>query len=123
MGLFIVLFLLSLTQIALGQDAAAPVVPPDMFIEKSFLDTILSGTFAAKALALMVAIQVLLYGLGEGLTRLSVLTENKWDNKVANWISNAAWVLGSVCGKLGYSTPKLVIEEKAKELNEKKQGA
>jgi len=74
-----------------------------------------SSNIGIKVIPVMIAIQVILYGLAEGLTRLSVFTENKWDNKVAMWLSQAAWVLGVLLGKFGYSTPKLLIEEKAKE--------
>ena len=118
----IALVLLALTQIALGQDAAVEL-PPDMFVEKGFFETILSGEFFAKMVPIVVATQVLLYGVAEGLTRISVITEAKWDNKLAGWISEAAWVAGVLVGKFGYGTPKLVIEEKAEKLKEKKPGA
>ena len=121
---FIIAFvLLTLTQVALGQDAAV-ALPPDMFVEKSFLETLLSGDFVAKLLPILVGVQVILYGVAEGLTRIAVITEAKWDNKLAAWLSEAAWVAGVLVGKFGYGTPKLVIEEKAlMKAAEKKPGA
>lgn len=121
MGFIISFVLLALTQIALGQAAAdQAVVPPDMFVEKGFWDTILSGDFFMKMLPVVIGTQVILLGVAEGLTRISAATENKWDNKAASMLSEAAWLLGLVIGKFGYSTPKLVLEEKAKSLAEKK---
>ena len=87
---------------------------------KGFLDLLMDGSFFAKVIAFMVAIQIILYALGEGLTRISVYTDNKWDNSIAEKVSSAAWILGLVVSKFGYSVPKLVIEEKAKKLEEKK---
>lgn len=86
----------------------------------NFFELLINGEFIAKLIAFMVAIQIVLYGLSEGLTRISVYTENKWDNKIAEKISSVAWILGLVISKFGYSVPKLVIEEKAKKLGEKK---
>ena len=117
---FIVLFFISLSQIALAQAGVElPALPPDAFVEKSFLETILSGDFFIRMAPIVVGTQVILYGVAEGLTRIAVVTENKWDNKLASWLSEAAWVAGVLIGKFGYSTPKLVIEEKAKEVAEK----
>jgi hypothetical protein len=73
-----------------------------------------------KILAIIVGVQVGLYGLAECLTRVSVWTENKWDNKLAYYISQIAWALGALLGKFGYSVPKLILEEKAKQLNGEK---
>lgn len=70
-----------------------------------------------KVLAIMVGVQVGLYGLAEALTRVSVWTENKWDNKAAHYVGQAAWAIGALLGKFGYSVPKLVLEEKAKQMN------
>lgn len=78
-----------------------------------FWELIASGEFIAKATPLVIAGQVLLRGVAEGLTRISVLTENKWDNKLARWASDAAWISGVVIGKFGVGTPKLVVEEYA----------
>lgn len=120
MFFLVTLFFLSLTQIALGQvPTELPLLPPDAFIEHSFLETILSGAFFAKMLPVVVATQVLLYGVAEGLTRLSVLTENKWDNKASEKLSELAWLLGVVIGKFGYSTPKLVVQEHIEQAKEK----
>jgi hypothetical protein len=35
---------------------------------------------------------------------------------LAQKVSKAAWFLGVMIGKFGYSAPKLVVEEKAKKL-------
>jgi hypothetical protein len=87
---------------------------------KTFWQTLLEKEFLAKTVAFIIGLQIMLYGISEGLTRIAVITENKWDNKAAAILSQAAWWLGVVIGKFGYSTPKLVIEEKAKKLDEKK---
>jgi hypothetical protein len=92
---------------------------PLMTEEKGFLQTVMDGSFLTKLVVFMLAIQLVLYSLGEALTRVSVMTENKWDNKAAKYISNAAWILGLAISKFGYSVPKLVIEEKAKKLESK----
>lgn len=118
MAVILAFIFLSLTQIALGQDAA-PVVPPDMWIERGFLDSILDPTFFAKITALAIAVQVLLRGVAEGLTKISELTENKTDNKIAYWTSEAAWLLGSLLGKFGYGEPKAVTAEKIAQAKEK----
>jgi len=106
MVFLIVFVLMGLTEIALGQTSVGG-------IEKTFLATLLDGAFVAKLIPVVVGIQIILYGLAEGLTRLSVITSNTWDNKLAGWLSDASWVMGVVIGKFGYSVPKLVIEEKA----------
>ena len=62
----------------------------------------------------MVGLQVILRGLAEGLTRISVATDAKWDNKVAAVLSQVSWFLGTMLGKFGYSVPKLVVEEAKK---------
>lgn len=85
-----------------------------------FFSSLLEGETAAKYVSIFIAIQVFLFGLGEALTRISVYTDNHWDNKLAEKISSLAWMLGLVISKFGYSVPKCVIEEKAKELSEKK---
>lgn len=115
----IALVLLAFTQIALGQDV--PAIPPEAWVEKSFFDTLISGEFLAKLAPLVLGSQVILLGLAEGLTRIAVYTDNKWDNKLAGWLAEAAWVSGVVVGKFGYGTPKLVLEEKAHALAEKKE--
>lgn len=101
---------ISMSTIALGQEAA-PATETIIFLEN-----LAKGEFWAKILGIMVGVQVMLYGLASGLTKISVYTENKWDNKIASWISQAAWVIGAFLGKFGYSIPKPVLEEKAKEI-------
>ncbi len=75
-----------------------------------------------KILAIMVGVQVGLYGLAEALTRVSVWTENKWDNKAAHYVGQASWALGALLGKFGYSVPKLILEEKAKQITKANDG-
>ena len=84
-----------------------------------FLDQITQGDFFPKLIAFIVSLQLVLFALAEALTRISVITENKWDNDLAQKISKVAWFLGVMIGKFGYSTPKLVIEEKSKKVNSK----
>lgn len=90
-------------------------------IDLSFLEKATDGNFMAKLIGGVIACQIVLYGLAEGLTRISVMTSNEWDNKLAKTISDIAWILGSIIGKFGYSTPKLVIEEKAKQISSKEE--
>lgn len=77
----------------------------------------LENDMVAKIVGIVVTVQLCLYLFATALTKISVWTENKWDNKAAAYASQAAWFLGVFIGKFGYSTPKLVIEEKAKEIN------
>lgn len=71
-----------------------------------------------KIFGILIGVQLVLRGLADGLTKIAVLTENKWDNKIAGWIGQACWLLGAFLGKFGYSVPKAVIAQKAKEMNE-----
>lgn len=89
----------------------APAVPPDAWVEKGFMESLADGSFLAKLLALMGGVYVVLRGLAEGLTRISIYTSNTWDNKAAETLSNATWFLGSMLGKFGYGTPKPVLAE------------
>ena len=82
------------------------------------MEEILSGEGIGKYLGIMMGIQVVLYGVATGLTKIAVLTETNTDNKVAAVLSQVAWFTGSLLGKFGYSIPKPVLEEKAKQLNE-----
>lgn len=95
--------------IALGQEPE--FVEQVVSIPKSISNW---GGFA-EFIAWAIGLQVILRGVAEGLTRISAYTDTKWDNKLAGWMSEAAWLLGTGLGKLGYGVPKLVIEEKAKE--------
>jgi len=85
---------------------------------RDFLDIVLSGDFLAKLIPLIIGFQVILYGIAEGLTRISVVTENKWDNKLAHGLSEVSWLIGVVIGKFGYSVPKLVVQEKDKKTSQ-----
>jgi hypothetical protein len=69
------------------------------------------GGIIATILGIMVGVQFILYGVATGLTKIAVYTENKWDNKIAAILSQAAWFLGVFLGKFGYSIPKPVLEE------------
>lgn len=120
---FAVLLFFFLAQIALAQSGVdvgsgsveLPAIPPDAFVEKGFWETLLNGEFIAKVTPVIIGGQIVLYGLAEGLTRISAAIDSKNLGKVAGWLSEAAWVAGVVIGKFGYSTPKLVVQEKAKE--------
>lgn len=106
-----------------AQGVAQPLIAANPTpVEKavSFLSLLTDGNMLAKIVAFGLAIQIILYALGEALTRISVYTENKWDNDLAAKVSSIAWYLGLIISKFGYSVPKLVIEEKAKKLEEKK---
>lgn len=117
----LILFVLIMTTYVFAQEAAQPVVEAAKpVVEKGFIDMLTDGSFLAKVMAFFVALQVIFYALGEGLTRISVMTENRWDNKLASGFANVAWMMGLVISKFGYSVPKLVIEEKAEKLGEKK---
>ena len=97
---------------ALSQIALAEQVPE---AAQSLLDSFPS---IGKLVVYLISLQIFLRGAAEALTRIAVTTEGKTDNKIAGWLAQAAWILGSMLGKFGYSVPKLVIEEKAKKINE-----
>lgn len=81
-----------------------------------------TGDWIAMIMAWILGIQIILRGIAEGLTRIAVYTETNIDNKVASWLSEITWIIGVAIGKFGYSVPKLVVEEKAKQVNERKKG-
>lgn len=125
MGLILFLLFLASSQIALGVETstaiavsattvAETVIQPNMYDERGFFDFLAKPDFLARIMGFVTAMYFFMYGLAEALTRFSVWTENKTDNKLAQWISDVTWILGSVIGKFGYSIPKLVLEEKAK---------
>lgn len=93
--------------VAFGQE-------PDFVEIASLTKTLTSSAGFSEFIGWMLGFQIVLRGTAEGLTRISVYTETKWDNKAAAWASQAAWLLGAGLGKLGYGVPKLVVEEKAK---------
>jgi hypothetical protein len=104
--------------LAIAQEAAAPAQPSTSI---PFLEQLTKGDFLMKVLGLMAIIQMMLYCVAECLTRLSDWLDTKspskvWVAKVAAWTSEAAWFLGGLLGKFGYGTPKLVMQEKAKEI-------
>jgi hypothetical protein len=78
--------------------------------DDSLLDFLNIGKIAAWA----IAVQVALRGVAEALTRIAKLTSTGTDDEIAGWISQAAWLLGTLLGKFGYSVPKLVVEEEIK---------
>ena len=109
----IALFLWLGASIAFGQAEPAPQV--------GFLEQLGNLDFLGKILAFGAIVQLALYCTAEVLTRLSAWIDTKsptkvWVSKFAAWASEAAWFLGSMLGKVGYSVPKLVMEEKAKEI-------
>lgn len=79
-----------------------------------FFEQILSTEFGIKLIAFVACVQIALYGIGEVLTRVADFTDNKWDNDLAKKIAKASWILGVVVSKFGYSTPKLILQEKKK---------
>lgn len=108
--LFVAALLWFGSSVAFGQESVATAagVP--------FLEQLMKGDFIAKILAVMVGVQFILRGVAEGLTRISVYTESNWDNKIAAYLSEASWLVGSIIGKFGVGVPKLVIEESAKKV-------
>jgi hypothetical protein len=104
---FTALALWFVSSIAIGQEATA----------ESVIAGYLSGLPSiGKLIGFAITLQVCLRLLAELLLKISEMTETKVDNKVAAWISEAAWVLGLGISKFGYSVPKVVVEEKAKTL-------
>lgn len=79
-----------------------------------------SMDFLSKMLYFLGLIYSGMWMLGELLTRISVWTENKWDNKAAAWISQATWMIGAFSGRMGWKLPKLVIEWEAEKIATKK---
>ena len=75
-----------------------------------------------KIIAWIVALQALAFGIGKGLTELSKLTENKWDNALANGFTKVAWVLGEIISKFGFSMPKQVVLKQAEKIKAKQDG-
>ena len=108
---FLALFVLFQATIALGQ--AIPV-EPEFVTQGGFMDLFKSWPEIGKLFAFGAAIQIGLRGLSEALLKVADMTETKWDNKVAAWASEGAWVLGVALSKVGYGVPKAVVEEAAK---------
>jgi len=118
---FFALVFLSLADIALAADVIATVAPveaaPSMFA--GILAMIMNPAMMAKIVAMMVGLQLILRGTAEGLTKISVYTDNNWDNKISGMLSEAAWLLGSILGKFGYSEPSEVSKYKVELAQEK----
>ena len=108
---FLALFVLFQATIALGQAVGAE---PVFTQEGGFMDLFKSWPEIGKLFAFGACVQILLRGISEALLKVSDLTETKWDNKVAAWCSEGAWVLGVALSKVGYGVPKAVVEEAAK---------
>lgn len=107
-GLFVLVLWLAST-IAFGQDL--PIAA------ESVIAGYLSGLpSVAKLVGFAITLQVCLRLLAELMIKISALTETNVDNKLAAWTSEAAWILGVGISKFGYSVPKVILEEKAKEL-------
>jgi len=100
------------SSIALGAEALAGPVDDALPFLKSWPEF-------GKVLAFVIALQVALRGLAEGLTRISDYTDNAWDNKLAAILSETAWFLGTLLGKVGYGEPSLVTKEKFLDLSAK----
>jgi len=108
MKFLIALIALAFTTALFGQDAAPA--------SNSFFD--LPEGFMSKFIVWVVALQALALGIGKGLTEVSKLTENKWDNMAANAFTKVAWFLGSIISKFGWGMPKQVVLKKAEALKE-----
>lgn len=109
------LFFLSCTTIAMAQAAAPATMPMDSLW--LFLASLAKPEFLAKIAAFMIAVQALLRGMSEVLTRASDWLDSKssskaWLQKLAAWFSEASWFLGVFLGKFGYGEAKLVTQEK-----------
>lgn len=102
--------------IALGQDAV-PVVTTSILTNPL---EVWPGFM--KVLAFIAALQILLRGIAEALTRISDFTETKWDNKTAGILSEISWVIGVALGKFGYGEPRLVSKEKIDQATGAKKG-
>lgn len=100
------LVLLVISGLAFGQDAVAPAIP----VIPGFFDLI--QHYAPHMIAFFVGVQLMLRGIADGLTKISVFTDNNWDNKAAAMFSNGAWIMGSILGKFGYSVPGEVMKDK-----------
>lgn len=79
-----------------------------------------STDFLSKLMSMLAALYMGMWTLGEILTRISVWTENKWDNKLAERVSQVTWFIGAFCGRMGWKLPKLVIEHEAEKIAAKK---
>lgn len=112
---------LALTDLALAADQVAASAPVPSFDWLSLLQKFMDPSFSGKILAIMVGVQVILRGLAEGLTRISAWTDDNTDNKIAAYLSQAAWLLGVTLGKFGVSVPTLVIQEAADQKAEQPQ--
>lgn len=88
---------------------------PAEFITKTEPDYT-SMDFLSKLMSILVSIYMTMWTLGEILTRISVWTENKWDNKLAERVSQVTWFIGAFCGRMGWKLPKLVIEHEAEKI-------
>lgn len=123
MSALLILLVALMAKIAIGAevstDAVVTLVPTVLPQLPDFWAMLTKPEFLAKVIALAVAAQVIFWGLGETLTRLSVVLDKPGTSKLvkaAQYFSQLAWILGAFCGKFGVGAPKLVIEEKAKEL-------
>lgn len=69
----------------------------------------------AKFLLIVVVAQAILRAAAEGLMRISVTTDAKWDNQLAAALSNLTWYLGAFLGLFGIGTPKPALDDKIDE--------
>ena len=101
------------SEIAIGQEAAS--LPMDSLW--AFLSGLAKPEFLAKIVAFMVAVQAMLRGMSEVLTRISDWLDASSPSKssvqkAAAMASQASWFLGVFLGKFGYGEAKLVTQEK-----------
>lgn len=114
--------------ITMESSIAAPDGAGAVLVEKSQAPEFINKTepdytstdFLTKLMSLLASIYMGMWTLGEILTRISVWTDNKWDNKLAERVAQATWFLGAFCGRMGWKLPKLVIEHEAEKIVAKK---
>ncbi len=144
--MFKILFVLSVffnSMIALGQSVAMPHEKDQLLVDASPSLTVdvvseehkapefinktepdyTSQDFLAKMMSMLTALYMGMWVLGEALTRVSVWTENKWDNKAAERVAQITWFIGAFAGRMGWKLPKLVIEHEAEKIAAKKMAA
>lgn len=69
-----------------------------------------------KVIVWVLGLQAICFGIGKGLTEIAAITENKYDNMVANAFTKVSWLLGTAISKFGWSMPKQVIVKEAEKI-------
>lgn len=108
MNYFIAIVVFLLSNIALA--TPAPSLPEFLNLDTDTL---------TKVIAWIVGVQAICFGIGKGLTEISVHTDNKYDNMIANGFSKAAWFLGTIISKFGFGQPKQVTLRQAEKIKSK----